>query len=91
MNTPDLINGSFECIGGILCWLNFLTLLKDKQVKGVSLLVCFFFSIWGFWNLYFYPCLHQMFSFFGAGFLALGNSSWLILAIYYKRKNKISH
>jgi poly(3-hydroxyalkanoate) synthetase len=38
MNTPDLINGSFECIGGILCWLNFLTLLKDKQVKGVSLL-----------------------------------------------------
>ena len=86
--TPDVINGVFECGGGILCWLNFFQLLKDKEVKGISLKVAGFFCMFSAWNMYYYPFLNQMWSFFGALFLLLGNWTWLMLAIYYRYRNK---
>jgi hypothetical protein len=84
--TADTINGLFESFGGVLCWMNFIQLLKDKQVKGVSLWVAGFFCCFSAWNMYYYPSLHQIASFFGAAFLLMGNWAWLVLAIYYKYK-----
>jgi len=83
----DLINGIFEILGGILCWMNVSKLRKDKLVKGVSWPVQAFFSLWGLWNLYYYPSLDQWCSFVGGIILVSGNSVWVLLAIYY-RKNK---
>jgi hypothetical protein len=80
----DLINGIFELIGGILCWKNFFQLLKDKEVKGVSLSVMVFFCFFSGWNMYYYPLLNQICSFVGALFLLLGNCAWVILAFYYQ-------
>lgn len=35
MNLPDLINGTFEAIGGWMTVLNIIQLLKDKKVRGI--------------------------------------------------------
>lgn len=84
----DIINGLFEVAGGLLCWLNVWKILKDKKVQGVFWPASAFFSVWGFWNLYYYPSLGQWVSFWGGMFLALGNTTWVALAAYYSRMAK---
>lgn len=80
---PDMINGSFEVLGGILGWLNVRQLIKDKTVKGVYWPVQLFFFVWGVWNLYYYPSLGQWYSFFGGICIVTGNLAWVVFAIYY--------
>lgn len=88
MQLNDLINGAFESVGAIMCWANTFKLYKDKQVKGVLIGVQVFFSLWGLWNLYYYPSLNQWASFTGGAMLVLGNAAWCVLAYYYMRRNK---
>ena len=84
--SPDVINGLFELLGGLLCWLNVKQILKEKRVAGINIWVQAFFSAWGFWNLYYYPTLGQWYSFGGGIFLALGNTVWVWLAYKYTRR-----
>jgi len=65
MQNPDMINGLFEFTSGILSWINVRQLYKDKEVRGYNIKVFSFFVLWGYWNLYYYPNLHQWISFFG--------------------------
>ena len=85
MHLNDIVNGSYEFIGGIMCWLNYFKLRRDKQVRGVHWGVTMFFATWGGWNLYYYPSLNQWMSCFGAAFLVAGNWAWVLLAIKYRR------
>jgi len=85
---PDLINGMFEMVGGVLCWINVFKLRKDKVLMGVYWPVTAFFSVWGLWNIVYYPLLEQWLSFFGGLFIVSGNSVWVIFAIYYTRRIK---
>jgi len=87
MSVPDIINGTFECVGGLLCWLNVRRLMKDRKISGVFWPVSLFFSVWGAWNLFYYPHLQQWFSFVGGLVIVTGNSAWVCLAIKW-RKNK---
>jgi Ca2+/Na+ antiporter len=82
----DLINGLFEFVGGILVFLNCYRLYIDKEVKGVSLYACLYFTAWGLWNCYFYPVLGLSISFIGALVITIANILWVSLAIYYTRK-----
>ena len=84
----DWINGSFELLGGILCWLNVAKIRKDRKVQGVYWPVQAFFALWGWWNLYYYPSLGQWASFAGGAFLVIGNTAWVLLALKYARLNK---
>jgi len=84
----DLINGIFEFTGGVLLWFNVYKLIQDKQVRGLYLPVCVFFAAWGIWNMFYYPSLHQMYSFIGAAFLAAANIVWVWLAYWYRFKLK---
>ena len=88
MQIPDLINGSFECFGGTLLCINIYRLLRDKQVRGISLIPVIFFTLWGYWNLFYYPHLNQWVSFFGGILVVLANTMWVLMAIYYKRNPK---
>jgi hypothetical protein len=81
----DWINGSFEIVGGILSWMNVKKLQKDKHLAGVYWPVTAFFSVWGLWNLFYYPSLDQWVSFVGGLFLVSGNSVWVLLAIKYQK------
>lgn len=82
----DLGNGIFEMVGGILSLTNVAKLAKDKSVKGVYWPVTAFFTLWGIWNLYYYPSLGQWCSFSGGVVIVLANLAWVILAIKYLRK-----
>ena len=84
---PDVINGTFEILGGILCWLNVLKLYKEKYIAGIYWPVQGFFTVWGFWNLYFYPSLRQWYSFAGGIFLVISYTTWCAMAAYYPKAN----
>lgn len=89
MNLADAINGTYELVGGIFLLLNCLKLYKDKKVRGITLSAATFFATWSWWNLYYYPSLDQWFSFAGGILIVITNTTWLIMAIYYTRKEKI--
>lgn len=80
----DWINGSFEFAGSITAWLNVRQLLRDRQVAGVYGPAFYFFSIWGLWNLWYYPHLDQWMSFAGGLSITAGNLVWCALRLRYK-------
>ena len=90
MSWQDTANASFEMLGGIFLWLNVLRLYRDKLVRGWDWRVMVFFTVWGFWNLYYYPHLDQWLSFVAGAFIAVTNAVYLALALYYIRKERQS-
>lgn len=86
VNIPDLINGMFESLAGFMVLLHCRRVMKDKDVKGVSIPATAFFTTWGFWNLFYYPHLDQMFSFFGGLFIVSANFFWVVLMLKYRGK-----
>jgi len=84
----DGINGIFESVGCVFVFLNVLRLHRDKKVRGVSPIAVIFFTLWGFWNLLYYPSLGQWFSVVGAGGVAGMNAIWLGQMVYYLRKER---
>lgn len=82
--TNDLINGIFEL--GMACMLSrsVILLYKHKTVKGVSVLSIIWPTLWGFWNLYYYPSLGQRLSFYAGIAVVTINTIWIIMAFYYK-------
>lgn len=87
MSIPDLINGGFELWGGFSILGHCKAVLRDKAVAGVSIPSVVFFTAWGYWNLYYYPSLHQWWSFSGGILIVIANSIWVALLLkYYKRR-----
>ena len=84
----DAINGTYELLGGYFIFLHIRALCRDKDVKGVSWSAVCFFTTWGYWNLFYYPYLNQYLSFVGGVAIAITNTTWLALIIYYKRHPK---
>lgn len=85
--TPDQINGAFEVFGGFTSWANVLLYLRDRKVAGVYWPATFFYVTWGVWNLFYYPSLDQIWSFWGGLFLTLGSTTWLALVVKDKILN----
>lgn len=85
---PDIVNGLFEIGGGIFNCMNIYRLLKDKQLKGVSMVPTTVYSLWGLWNLYYYPHLGQWFSFIGGCGIVWSNLIWIYLALKYTYFNQ---
>ena len=84
--TPDIINATFELLGGFFilhhCWV----LHQDKMVRGVSIMSVIFFTAWGGWNLYYYPFLGQWASTVGALFIMAANILYVSMLLHYKGK-----
>jgi len=80
----DKVNSIFEAAGGLFLLLNVLQVLADKSVAGVSITTVSFFTIWGYWNLYYYKSIQQKFSLVASSLVTLVNTVWLALLIYYK-------
>ena len=84
----DLINGLFELFGGFAVLLSIAKLYKDKQAKGVSEWHIAFFTSWGLWNIYYYPSLGQLLSFYGGIVVVIANAVYVTLICYYNNKAK---
>lgn len=88
MTAPDIINGSFELLGGFFILLSILRLYKDKKVRGVSVVHVAFFWAWGVWNVFYYPHLGQLASTIGAWIVLTANTVWTGMLIYYRLREK---
>jgi len=82
---PDIINGLFESLAGIFILNNCWRVVKDKSVRGVSIISTAFFTAWGFWNLFYYPHLNQWVSFYSGILIVFANLLWVALMIKYRR------
>ena len=81
--TPDHINGIFEFFGGWFIIISIVKLIKEKTVAGVSWLHISFFTVWGAWNIYFYPAYGLWWSFIGGLWLVAMNTLYVGLLLYY--------
>jgi hypothetical protein len=82
--TNDMINGLWELCGSLFLFRNSQMLWRDKMVKGVSILPTIYFFGWGIWNLFWYPSLHQFYSFMGGITIMAANCLWIVLMLYFK-------
>ena len=84
--TADIINASFEAMAGLMVANHCRVLLRDRTIRGVSLLAVAFFTIWGAWNLYYYPALGQTLSGACAVIVTAANATYLALALKFKAR-----
>ena len=85
MNTPDAINGCLEFLAGFMILNHCRVVLRERVVAGVSIVSTIFFSAWGIWNLWYYPHLGQMLSFYGGLLIVIANCLWVGLMIRFKQ------
>jgi len=88
MSWADVVNGSYELLAGLFVLNHCRVVMKDKSVKGVSIISSIFFTSWGFWNLYYYPSLNQWASFIGGISVVSANVVWVGLMLHYKKKER---
>lgn len=84
---PDIINGSFEFLGAVMLTFSVMQLYKDKVVRGVRVFPTAFFTLWGLWNLFYYPHLNQWYSFAGGLAIVIVNAMWVAMAVHYGRRS----
>lgn len=85
MPSHDLINAAFEGLAGLMVANHCRVLLRERCVRGVSLLAVLFFTLWGAWNLYYYPALGQSLSGTCAVLVTITNATYLLMAWRFKR------
>ena len=83
----DAGNFFFEGVGSVMTWLNVRRLRRDKEVKGIDWRVMIFWTMWGLYNLFYYPHLNQWLSFVGGISIVTANAVWVLMVIYYRRLN----
>lgn len=88
-NWPDAVNGCLELCGAAMLAANVRAVRRDKQIMGVHWAPTVFFTVWGLWNLYFYPSLDQWMSFTGGLAMVVVNALWLGHVWFYWRRTKV--
>lgn len=86
MSIPDIINGAFEFAGALAGFWNVATILRHKAVKGFAPHAYIYFTVWGAWNIYYYPHLGQWFSLAGTIAITISNGLFAGLALYFSRR-----
>ena len=85
----DIINAIFGIVLTSAQGLNLYKLYKDFDLKGVSLISCLVFTIYGLWVVYYYNSLNQLYSFYVACASATFVVGYFGLACYLKLKKPI--
>ena len=85
MTVADTINACFEGGMALTYSLSIRRLLRDKKVRGYHVGVNVFATMWGFWNLYYYPHLGQWLSFSAGAALVCANVLYTGLTLWYLR------
>jgi len=79
----DIVNAGFELLASLFILNHCRVLYQDKQVRGVSVLSSLFFTLWGLWNLYFYPAVNQSYSFYAGICVVVANAIYVAMLHYY--------
>lgn len=84
--TADVINASFEFIGGLFVLNNCRMLYKDKMVKGISKLSVVYFSGWGLANVtLIYNSAGLWLSYYAGLLIFFANIIWISQMVYYSK------
>jgi hypothetical protein len=86
--TPDQINAFLIFVGSLMVFKSCFIVYRDKSVRGVSIIANMYFTAWGMWNVFYFPHLHQYWSFGAEMCICTANILWISLMLYYKRKEK---
>jgi len=81
--TLDQMNAAFELGGAFLRTLDCVKLFQAKRFMGGHLGTALYFLLWGVFNVFFYPSLHQEWSFWAAIALMTINGVWFVMAVHY--------
>jgi hypothetical protein len=74
----------FAC--SIVCWLHVHQIVKDKAVKGVSLIPTFVFMTTNAVEMVYFWQRLDMWSVAGAGSMLLSNAAWTLCVFWYIAK-----
>ncbi len=85
----DHINAVFEGGSALFIASNVRRLYVDKKLSGANVATTVWFSVWGFWNLFYYFGLAQWFSWAMGAFVFLANATWVALALVYRRDERL--
>lgn len=80
----DLANSVFQFGGALIAVLNVRAILRDHELRGVSIVAPFFFTSWGLFNLFYYVHLEQWFSLATSVLLFGANAAWMSLIVLYR-------
>lgn len=80
----DQINGILEMAASIFILNHCRVLEKDKAVKGISILSVVFFTLYGIFNIFYYPSIAQWVSFWAGLFIVVVNFLYLWMVLKYK-------
>ena len=69
---------------------NVAKLNRDKLVRGVHVIPTSLFTLWGYWNLFYYPSLGQWVSLCAGVNVVAANTVWVVQMIHYIRKERRS-
>lgn len=81
--TMDQANAALEMGGAFLRTLDCIKLFQHKRFVGGHLGTALYFLLWGVFNVFFYPSLNQVWSFWAALALMVINGLWFVMAVYY--------
>jgi hypothetical protein len=79
----DQANACLEMGGAFLRTLDCIKLFQDKRFSGGHLGTALYFLGWGVFNVFFYPSLNQVWSFWAAIALMAMNGLWFVMAVHY--------
>ena len=74
----DLINSAFVLVAVAMAALDLKQVRKDRQVKGLHFATAILFTVWPFWDLFYYASLGQTFSLFACTVLATLRGFWFV-------------
>lgn len=82
---PDTINAGFEALAVLATLLHCRALWRAKRAMGVSVVSTLFFSVWGWWALFYLASLGQWASMGGAVGMAAANACYVALLFKFRR------
>ena len=87
--TPDVFNAMFEFGAACFQLMNIRAVWRDKGYAGVAVTPVIVFTIWGLWNLFYYPHLEQWWSLGGGLCITVVNTIWIGLMLYFGKKSYV--
>lgn len=80
MQLADAVNACFEFGGALFLCLNVRRLRRDRTLRGVSVWPAAFWSLWGYWNVYYYSAVGHPLSWAGGVCVVAVNTAWAAMA-----------
>ena len=85
----DYITSAFQAGAVLFLCANIIRLWKDGELKGISIWMMVYFTIWGYWGVFMWADLQQPWSMWTNVGIAVAYTIWLGLALFIKFMNSL--